>query len=131
MPSKLLTATALFVTSTATAGPPVDTRRVTGNVSAEHQPAREKRAEPPIDTCRVTGNLVPQGKSARGDQCLVRFADTSVVVPLGEGLLTRASKCELTGVRVERDATAYCSLERPNADPVEVPLDEPTKQKES
>jgi hypothetical protein len=106
MASKLLSAAALFVTSSAIAAPPVDTRRVTGNVSTEHQP---KPSTPPIDTCRVTGNITP-GASKSGTRCVLS-PEVNLALHLTK---LEEQQCSIEGTPATVDATPACRIDLPN-----------------
>ncbi|MEZ4318313.1 MAG: hypothetical protein R3F61_12455 [Myxococcota bacterium] len=124
MSTKLLAATALFVSSAASAAPPVDARRVTGNVSADHA------ARPLTDACRVTGNLLtPGAKSGLEETCLLRMTGTRAELPLALTDTSEPNQCVASGLKVLRDGREFCSIslvppsKKPEDDPkVEVPL---------
>ena len=119
MASKLLTVAALFVTATAAASPPVDTRRVTGNVSTEHQP--------PIDTCRVTGNILTT--TNKGGEVNVRCKIEQVF--LAVDLVTRqGDTCFADGTLVETEDKRSCQIETPDG-PVLVPIVDPKAPKDA
>jgi len=113
MASKLLTVTALFVSTAAAATPPVDTQRVTGNVSAEHQPkptVTDAVSTPPIDTCRVTGNILTMTNKRGRALCRldehIRLSLSTVVVRDGEG-------CAAEGRLATKDGQMACEISTP------------------
>lgn len=99
MAHKLLAATALFVGPAVFASPPVDTSRVTGNVSTEHAGLRDV-ARPLTDPCRVTGNLMTlasKSPSAQPDGCAVRVADRRFTLTVFE--VRGDGRCDVVGTR--------------------------------
>ena len=113
MASKLLTVAALFATTTATASPPVDTQRVTGNVSTEHQPrstATDAASTPPIDTCRVTGNILPT--TNKGGKALCRL-DENIALAFSTAVVREAEGCVAEGTLVTVDNEPACEISTP------------------
>ena len=83
MVTPLLTLVPLLL-NTAAAAPPVQTGRVTGNVSTEHH---TRRAQPVTDACRVTGNIIGGVKSPQS--CRLH-ADFAAAAAEGEFIAQRA-----------------------------------------
>lgn len=119
MPRRLLTATALFVTGTAAAGAPVDTQRVTGNVSTEHSQAVVR---PVIDSCRVTGNVsfapATKAMSQETDMCLLTVAGATGRLPLSLFNVDQGH-CSAVGIVVRTEAGPQCRLGT-EQDPIDV-----------
>ncbi len=136
MALKLLTVTALFATAAMAASPPVDTRRVTGNVSTAHQPRSDETKasvsmqrpgdpvmRPPIDTCRVTGNiLTATTKGGRAISC--QFASVALDLDVVQ---RKDDQCFADGVVIVGvDNGRSCQIETP-AGAVLIPMGQSEK----
>lgn len=123
MASKLLRVAALFVGASASAAPPVDTTRVTGNVSAEHQPSEATPAaiavaHPPIDTCRVSGNIVTTTTKG-GDRQMCSVGGVQIPPELVQ---VDGDHCSADGMPTIVDGTRVCRIETPRGIwPVKLP----------
>ncbi len=106
MPTPFLTALPLFL-SPAHAEPPVDTQRVTGNVSTEHS----SRAKPVVDACRVTGNVMQRNMKS-GPECTIQPV-TAGDAPLQfrfQQFQTDGDRCHVSGVLTTAKHTSFCRI---------------------
>jgi len=135
MASKLLAVAALFVSTAAAAEPPVDTRRVTGNVSTEHQPqtddealAAVKMIRPPIDTCRVTGNILTTTTKGGKEISGCRIEEVRLAVGLFK---EQGDMCFADGTPVKsEEGVPLCQIATPG-EPILVPVVDPKAKRDS